>query len=203
MEFEQLKKTWASFDSRMQQQEGLKVTIIKEILVNKSDKALSRMINYNYFGLVLCIMTIPFLIWCITLVWPANFIKVMATVALVFMLFFMAMGIIQLKKLHRINFSIPVNENMYIVQKFNVFNKRYLMLSYAFAIVFVVVITVFALMFIDMELWRWWALAAALPLSVLLSIWEYKRMYRRNIDSIIKSLEELKELEEETEVLEP
>lgn len=196
MELEGLKEIWTSFDNRMQQQEGLKSTIIKEMLVNKSDRSLNRLINYNYFGVIFCIVMLPFLFWCWTLASAVNFIGwVMAPVALVFLFFSIIMGIIQLKKLHQVNFSLPVNENMYRMQKFNLFNKRYLMMSYIFAFVFVFVVIVIVLISAHIEPWRWWGLIAAIPFGIILSVWEYKRMYRRNIDSILKSLEELKELE--------
>lgn len=196
MEFEELKGIWTSFDNRMQQQEGLKLTIIKEMLVNKSDRALSRLINYSYFGVIFCIAMLPFLLWCWNIALSVNFIGwVMVPVAFVFLLFSIIMGIIQLKKLHQVDFSLPVNENMYRMQKFNLFNRRNLVIGYIFAFVFVLVVLIFTLSYGRIEFWRSWGFIAAIPLGIILSVWEYKRIYRRNIDSILKSLEELKELE--------
>lgn len=197
MELEKLKEIWTTLDNRMQQQEVLKTTLIKEMLINKSDKALNRLINYNYFGIFLLISMLPLLAWYWTVAISINFIGwVMVPVAFVFMFFALTMGIIQLKKLHQINFSLPINENMYIMRKFNLFNKRFLILGNIFGFLFVLAMIVIILISNRIELWRWWIIAAAIFLGTLISIWEYKRMYRRNIDSILKSLEELKELEE-------
>lgn len=197
MELEQLKEIWTSFDRRMQQQDGLNTTIIREMLIQKSDRALSRMINYNYFGIIVCIVIFPVLVWCWTVGLSLNFIgRFMVPIALVFMFFCIVMGILQLKQLHRINFSQPVNENMYRVQKISLFNKRYLLISYIFASVYILVIIVLTLIFVRIAPWRWWIAATAISVGILLAVWEYKRMYRRNIDSIMSSLEKLKELEE-------
>ena len=48
MELEELKTTWSSLDERMKKQEGLNAVIIKEMLIAKSDRGLSRLINYTY-----------------------------------------------------------------------------------------------------------------------------------------------------------
>ncbi|MDH6310704.1 hypothetical protein M2451_003529 [Dysgonomonas sp. PFB1-18] len=44
MELDELKNTWTSLDERLQKQEVLKETIIKEMLRSKSGKALGRLI---------------------------------------------------------------------------------------------------------------------------------------------------------------
>jgi len=198
MELDKLKEIWTSLDNRMQQQEVLKTTLIKEMLISKSDKALSRLINYSYFGLILMISMIPLMIWARQL--PGIISNVFNLIVIAFLLFGIITGIIQLINLHKINFSTPLNRNIYLVQKTNLFNKRVSFIAYIIAaILFVCVIIAMLNSPYWIQLWRWFAIITAIFIGGIGGYWEYKRMYRRNFNSILKSLEELKELEETEE----
>lgn len=195
MELEKLKEIWTSLDSRMQQQEVLKTTLIKEMLISKSDKALSRLINYSYFGLILIISLIPLMmrLWQL----PGIISNVFILILIVFLLFGVITGIIQLINLHKINFSNPLNQNIYLVQKTNLFNKRISFIAYIIAaILFVSVIIAMLNSPYGIQPWRWFVIITIVFVGAIAGYWEYKRMYRRNFNSILKSLEELKELEE-------
>ena len=61
MELEELKNTWNLINNRMMQKEGMEAAIIKEMLVAKSDKAFSRMTNYDYFSVIVCMGVIGLL----------------------------------------------------------------------------------------------------------------------------------------------
>lgn len=196
MELEELKGIWTSLDNRMQQQEVLKTTLIKEMLISKSDKALSRLINYSYFGIILCLALLPLMIWGWT--FPINFLaKILLTLVIPFIVLGLIIGIIQLVKLNKIDFTKFVNQNIYLVQKVNIFNKRYLFASYSIGFVLFILSLIIALINSShIEPWRWGVFCAIIPIGIIGAFWEYKRMYRRNFNSILKSLEELKELEE-------
>lgn len=195
MELEKLKEIWTSLDNRMQQQEVLKTTLIKEMLISKSDKALSRLINYSYFGLILIISMIPLMmrLWQL----PGIISNVFILILIVFLLFGVITGIIQLINLHKINFSTPLNQNIYLVQKTNLFNKRISFIAYIIAaVLFVSVIIAMLNSPYGIQPWRWFVIITIVFVGAIAGYWEYKRMYRRNFNSILKSLEELKELEE-------
>ncbi len=48
-------------------------------------------------------------------------------------------------------------------------------------------------------MWRWVAIIAVFLVVAVIAYWQYKKIYDKNIGSILKSLEELKELEEDNE----
>ena len=197
MELEKLKEIWTSLDNRMQQQEGLKAAIIKEMLINKSDKALSRLINYSYFGLILEMIGIPVLIWCWIYTYNVLY-KVLMFAVLLFVISGMVCVLIQLVKLNKVDFSMPVKNNSYIIQNVKIFNKRVNFSAYIIGIVLFITVLIMVLYgnLGKMESWRWMVITMAIPIGVIGSIWEYKRIYSRNFNSILKSLEELRELEE-------
>lgn len=199
MELEKLKEIWTSLDNRMKQQEVLKSTFIKEMLISKSDKALNRLINYSYFGLIMSLACIPFLIWISTLPGAFSIVKnVFIPIMLIFLVINTVIGISQLIKLHKIDLSQTVNKNINFVHKLNIFNKRsYLIFTaIAFLLVFIFIFILFILYSTYIAYWRWGICITAISVGIIFCFWEYKRIYRRNFNSILKSLEELKELEE-------
>ncbi|MDR2916661.1 MAG: hypothetical protein LBV74_17835 [Tannerella sp.] len=197
MELEQLKEIWTSLDNRMQQQEGLRSALIKEMLLSKSDKALSRLINYGYFGIILGFVSIPIIIWVYTVSLSLGILfRIIASVIVIYLTFHLIAGIFQLIKLHQVNFSNPVKSNIYIVEKLNIFNKRYLMISYVFALLIIFAAVSLTFFSRNIEYWRWGILIALVFAGTIGFFWEYKRIYRRNFNSILKSLDELKDLDE-------
>ena len=201
MELEKLKEIWTSLDDRMQQQEGLKTVIIKEMLLNKSDKALSRLINYIYFGVVITLCIIPVLFWFF-MYGPVNRGSVaisMIILTFLFLLWVITSGSIGLIMLLKIDFSKTVTSNIIMINKYKIFYKRINMVSYLFGVLLFALCFIAFFMFPHMESWRLVVIVFAIPVAVMVSYWEYKRFYIKNINSILKSLEELKELEEETD----
>ena len=196
MELEKLKEIWTSFDNRMQQQEGLKTTIIKEMLLSKSDKALSRLINYGYFGIVLVISCIPLLLWAFSFV-HTTMKTIIFLILFMLLIWTLAGGIFGLIKLHKIDFSKSMSSNIIIISKYKIFYKRGTLITYCIVALIVVLFNVdYFLLPYRMVFWRWAVVLFSLPISIVGGCWEYKRMGMKNIDSIIKCLEELKELEE-------
>ena len=110
MELEKLKEVWTSLDDRMNQQEGLKTAIIKEMLLSKSDKSLSRMINWGYFGLALSLCLTPALIWAYMYAYRVATTVAMFVSAFIIVFFVITLGIIGLVKLHKIDFSKSVRD---------------------------------------------------------------------------------------------
>jgi hypothetical protein len=201
MELEKLKEIWTSLDDRMQQQEGLKTAIIKEMLLSKSDKALSRLINYGFFSVVSTLCLIPLVFW----VFMYGPIYRIASTTPIFMcvfilsLWILISGSIGLIKLHKIDFSKTVSSNITEMNKYKIFLKRSTQVTKLLGVLIFVLCFITFFLLPQMEPWRMVALIFAIPVAVMAGYWEYKRFYIKNINSILKSLEELKELEEEAE----
>ena len=201
MELEKLKEIWTSLDNRMQQQEGLKTVIIKEMLLAKSDKALGRMINYGYLGMILLLCLVSLLIGMFTYfpIYHVDLLTPTIITALMLILLALAAGTIGLIKLHKIDFSKSVSYNITAINKYKVFYKRSTLIMYLFTVLFIVFIFISLSQLPYMEPWRLVGVLSSIPVGIILGYWEYKRMYMKNINSILNSLEELKELEEEVD----
>ncbi|MDL2214784.1 hypothetical protein LJC00_01180 [Dysgonomonas sp. OttesenSCG-928-M03] len=196
MELDELRNRWLSLDERLKKQEILKESIMREILHTKSDKALSRLISFEIFGIIILIFIIPVVVFAVKLHpnipgYTAFMYTVLAAVAAVLVwLFFKLYG------LSRINFSKPVSVNIRYINKYNIWIKK----EKLFTIILVLLLGsgcayFYARLNADFILWVCMT-CLFLGLSVL-SIWSYKKIYIKNISSIQKSLDELRDLKEE------
>ena len=196
MELEELKNTWNLINNRMMQKEGMEAAIIKEMLVAKSDKAFSRMTNYDYFSVIVCMGVIGLLTWQMNRIYFGPFKTVIFLLAIAFLIVSALRSIKNLLILHKINFSNPISDNIRLVQNYNIIVKRTRILNYSAAIIIVALAIIACLLSPNMEVWRWVAIAVSIVIRIVGAWWEYRHMYRKNIDSILKSLNDLKELEE-------
>jgi hypothetical protein len=196
MELEELKNRWSLLEKRLQSQDTLKEHVIREILLNRSEKGLGRMINYGYFGIALALGIIALFAWQMSVVSLGVFHTVLFSGIIILLVVCVIMETVNLITLHKMDFSKPVNHNLRLMQKHNISLKRQLIGAYVVAVMFAFFAVIAGLMTPNMELWRWCVFIASLGIGIAGGCWEYKRMYRRNMDSILRSLQELREIEE-------
>jgi hypothetical protein len=65
-----------------------------------------------------------------------------------------------------------------------------------FGLLISVLFTVIAI-FETIPAWQWAVICGISGLGIIHGRWEYKRMYRKNVNSILKDLDELKKMESE------
>lgn len=97
----------------------------------------------------------------------------------------------------KIDVTKDVGSNIYYMNRYNIQVKREkFAMKYFFGPLFgLFIIVAYAEINVKMSLWVF--LACLLILASVTSIWGYKKLYQKNIDSILDSLEELKELDED------
>jgi len=196
MELDDFKKTWGLINDRMKQKEKMDAAIIKEMLLARSDKAFSRIINYDFFSAIVCVAVIGLLIWQMNRFYFGPFKTGIFLFAIAFSIVGALRSIRNILILNKINFTNPVNENIRLVQHYNITVKRSRIINYSAAVILIALVVVACLLSPNMEMWRWIAIVISVVVGSIGAWWEYKQMYRKNIDSILKSLEELKDLEE-------
>jgi hypothetical protein len=197
MELDELKNAWTSLDERLNKQEKLKESIIREMLVAKLDKSLSRMINHGYVGIIVCLGIIPLFVWRMNQIYFGTFKTILFLLGITFAISGVILCIIELIKLYKIDFSKPVSNNIRLLQNHKIWLKRQNMGVYIVVSILIILAVIAGLLSPNMELWRWVGIAVFVCIGIAGAFWEYKHFYGKNIASILKSLEALKELEEE------
>lgn len=197
MELEELKNTWQSLNESLNKQEILKENILKEIIHAKADKSLNRLSNYEWFGLIVVIIVLPLPLFMM----KQDFSILQTILTWVFTIALIHAFISQIWKIYaltKVNFSNPVSENIKLINRFNIYVKKERMSGYiALPLVMIFIGETFRISHIAIKREEFMLLIIVLGAAIVFSIWQYNKFYKRNIHSILKSLDELKELKEE------
>jgi len=195
MELDDLKNTWASLDDRLKKQEVLKESIMKELLQTKSDKALNRLIAYEVSGVIVLLLVIPLIIYGmdfrVDLPEYTAFMYCMLVISIIGIIW----QALKVYGLMQIDFSKVISNNILYTNKYNIKIKREKMFMLFFIPVLALSI-VFLYVRLNANAVLWTFMVCGLIGASLYTYWSYKKLYDKNIASILKSLDELKELEE-------
>ncbi|NDV45572.1 hypothetical protein D0T49_00700 [Paludibacter sp. 221] len=198
MEIDELKKIWVSLDQQIGKQNIVKENILKEVILAKSDKALSRLLNFDIFGLVLTIAVIPFLLFVLSQdVLKPEILRILLWFFIAYMIIDLVPMIWRMVLLSKVDFSKDVAGNIKNIQRYNVFIRVEKTITFVVIMPILIFYLVFPVFSMNLELWRAGALIGACLVTILFAYWQYKRVYDKNISSMLKSLEELRDLKEE------
>jgi len=198
MELSELKNTWTVLEEQLKKNEMLNKQIVQEVLYKKSNKSLNRLINVDFIGLIVVLVAIPVCIWGYNQPGIENILSVK--------IFFIAMAVIcmltaawyvyKLKYALKINFSKNVKDNIYCINKYTILLKKEKLATYFGLVPIITLLGAFCYYELKASFSLWVFLIVAITFAVVAEYWLYKRYYDTNIQSIKKSLDEMKELEE-------
>ncbi|MBK5719364.1 hypothetical protein JGH11_00630 [Dysgonomonas sp. Marseille-P4677] len=195
MEINELKDTWLLLDDRLKKQEIFNENIIKEMLYTKADKSLNKLINAELIGLIIVLLVIPVILHCINnkIDLPEYNIFLWAMIPICILL--IIWQALKIYKLTRIDFFKAISNNIKHTNGYNIWIKREKMVMILFVpILFLSITYIYAQLNLNYTLR---GLMACIGLvTIIFTCWSYKKLYDKNIKSILKSLDELKELKE-------
>lgn len=199
MEVNELKNTWTVLEEQLKKNELLNKQVIQEMTVKKSNKSLNRLINMDFLCLVIVLLCIPLCVWgykghCCGNILSANILGIALLAVCIISVFWYAY---KLTILMKINFSKEVKQNMYAINKYIILLKKEKLITYFILIPVLGILAAFLYYELKANFTLWIFLIAMLIVAVVGEYWLYKRYYDTNIQSLRKSLEEIKELEEE------
>lgn len=197
MELDDLKNTWTQLEIKMKEHQMFNEKIVKEMHKNRYNKSLSQLINYAFIGCIVSLVAIPILIHRVSTIYfgPFKTILFMLGIAVVLCAFIFSAA--NLRLLYKIDFSKPVNHNIALTRKYQIRIRKQNAIAYISITILIVLAIIAILLTPNMELWRWFGIAGIVIIGIVSAIWENKRMYKKNINSILESLDEIKELEED------
>ena len=163
-----MKNTWNLLNRRLDEDKLLKESLIREIIQRKADRVINKLINYDIFSVVTLLLLIPLMVYC----------------------YFWFGG-------KFVTWDIYIIYGIIIcLNRYNICVRREkLFANFVFGPVFVfLAICMFIEMKARFDLWVF--LICMVALASLTTYWTYKRIYDKNITSILRSFNEIKELEE-------
>jgi hypothetical protein len=201
MNLEELKNVWASMDERLGKQELLKENIIREMIRDKSNRLLRKLLNSEISGLAICLFSIPATVALLYIEhfrvhtqWGGQvFVWTMVVICSAKVIW----SLIKIAKLMKVDFTKNVRTNSLIINKYMIWGKKEVIVAIIMIpVMYFMGIWMYALLNVHAVLWI--SLICALLFGTLLTVYS-KRMYDRNINALRQNLEELKELEDDNE----
>jgi hypothetical protein len=199
MELEELKTAWTSVNERLKKQEMLNTRMVEEMLKNKSSRSLNKLKSFEVFNASI-ILFIPLCIWLLNDPHFVNttFPKIIFIVCIALCLLAVIGSFYTLKKyLLKIDFSENIKDNIQCVNRYSIFYRKGKMISLFVILPILSLLGILSYYELKASFQLWVFLFVALILMFGITIWIYKAIYEKSIQTIKKSLEELSELEEE------
>jgi hypothetical protein len=199
MDLDELKNTWTILDERLKKNEMLNKQIIQEMLYKKSNKSLNWLIGFDLFSIIIILLVIPLLVWLYNSP-PFNRL-LFPKITFAFSIAICILGVIwyfyKLKYLMNIDFPKIIRDNIHYMNKYSIMIKQEKIINYICLIPVIYVLVILSYYELKATFSLWVFLFTGLIVATMISYWSYKKIYDSNIQSIKKSLEELKELKEE------
>ena len=196
MELEELKVSWTELDDKLKKSEALNEVIVLEMMKNKAQVSISKLINMEYMVLLAAIIMFPRSVSKLINSPDVHLLDVvMRSVILVTFIIIIICIIYNIILLKRVDISKKISENIYNINKYNITRKRG-----------GIIITV--MLFIMLVLFLWivalggrliaFIIVGSFVISIIAFIyWASKRsIHQKTIDSIIESFNEIKDLED-------
>jgi len=198
MELNELKNRWMVLEEQLKKNGTLNRQIIQEMLYKKSNKSLKRLINVDLLSAIVLALIIPVCVWLLDISCFGNILslKIITIVCIIICIVGIIWYCYKLKCLLKINFSNSIKDNMYSVNKYTIMVRQEKIANYILmAILSPLAIYLYYEFKASFSLWTF--LVVCLTVGTALIYWIYKRFYNTNLQIIKKSLDEMKELEEE------
>jgi 4-hydroxybenzoate polyprenyltransferase len=197
MELDNLKEAWAELDNRLKRNEELKESIILEMMQSKAGKLVNRFIIWEMISFALLLLLIPFCIFAVDRfggkIWTWDIFMYFLAAVCFFGTFWSAY---KLHGLMKIDLLKNVGNNIYFVNRYNIQLKREKKITDCFVGPVFVILFAFILVALKATLPMWTLGICVFASCGLVTYLLFKR-YRKNIDSILRSLDEIRELKEE------
>jgi hypothetical protein len=202
MDLEELKSLWASVDERLGKQELVKESIIREMIRDKSNKSLRKLLNYEIFSLGVCLFVLPVIVSLLYIdhfrVYTQWVGKVFVGVMIVICSAAAIWSLIKIAKLMKVDFTKNVRSNSLIISRYSIWiGKEKIVTICLTPVCCFLCIWLYTLVHVNVATWT--GGICGLLFGLFLTFYIYKRVYGRNIEVVRQSLEELKDLEEEKE----
>jgi hypothetical protein len=195
MELDEMKTAWKEMDERLERREMLSAAYIKESIAARSQRSVSRFLNYEMISAAIALAAMPFVVWKYGTLPAGSFdgMKLVMSVFLLLLPLLFVWQIIKIVPLFKLDMSKGVKDNIARVRRYELYalyEKRFSLLFFPLLIVCITawVATVGA------AAWWWAGWGGATLFVVFFTIWYYKKFYADNMGAIKRGLDELKDL---------
>jgi len=194
MELHELKNTWTVLDEQLKKNENLNFKL-QEVLLKKSDNSLQKLFDKNIFSAIVATLLLLICSYASIYSFIENdflSMKVFYTIGAGIAIYALIRCFYEIKYLNKIDFSNSIKDNLMYIYKFEILNKRGRLIGLCIGLPILFSTMIYCFYEHTMHHGALVGFVAGLGLG----LWLYKKIVKRNIQSIKESLEELKELKD-------
>lgn len=196
MELEDMKKRWDQLDARLSQTQMTNDIIIKEMIGQRSSRSLSNLIGFEVSAIVILPLVMAF---CILIPYWVNlhpFTRTFLYTLIPVIILQLIWQVFKVAYLMKVDTSDALIDNIRRINRYKVFIKyeKVALMMGLVPILILAVIIQYAIVGAPLVFWVFAVIMFALVISG--SLFSYKRLYAKYIESIRSSLEELRDLEQ-------
>ena len=196
MELEELKVSWTELDDKLKKCEALNEVIVLEMMKNKAQVSVSKLIDNEYMTLLTPIIMLPHLVS--KLINPRDTYildVIMEYLILIMFILLLICTINSLVLLKRIDISKRISVNIYNINKYNIRRKRGVIIG---AVMLFIYLVLFLWIVVQEDSLMALIVVGSFVISIIAFLyWASKRAFhQKKIDSIIESFNEIKDLED-------
>lgn len=197
MELEEMKNVWELLNRKLEEDKSLKESLILRMIQTKANKSVNKLINYDILSFVILLLLIPslaygyhryggqFIMWDIYVLY-----------AMLLCLSGVFWYVYKIQLLMKVDLSQKISENIYRTNRYNIWIKREkFLMNIIFGPIFVL-LAVLMLIEMNARFDLWICVVCLFVLALVTTYWSYKRIYDKNVASILKSFDEIRDLEE-------
>ena len=193
MELDEMKTAWQELDRRLDRQETLSETFIRESIAARSQRSVNRFLAYELIGAVVMLFVIPFVLWTIAGAGMPSETKLFLKVLFPLLPVTLVWQLVKTYTLFKVDISGNMKSVARMVQRYELYALYEKRVSYfLILLIFTGAIVVYAAL--RMPLWSWIAMTGLVTAAVLYCVWYYKKFFAANMAAIKRGLEELRDL---------
>jgi len=190
-----MKNAWHDLNERLDRQEMLSQTFIRESIAARSQRSVNKFLNMEIAGAAVCPLVIPFVVRQYGLPWAADYPGMRAAIlfCMVLLALLFVWQLIKVMILARIDMSKDMKSNILRTRRYELYamtEKR--VMIFLMPVMLAGVVALRAMW--GTALWFWMLMVGMVAVGVLFIVWYYKKFFSANISAIKRGLEELKDL---------
>jgi len=199
MNLDELKEAWTALDNKLRKNEELKEMIILEMIKKKAGRIVNRFIVWEIISVVVLLFVLPFCVYWLDRNGGKYLIgDILLCYSLAICIIYPIWGIFKIHGLMKFDFLKDIGSNIFCINRYNIQIKCENKIFWVFIwpVIMILIILHFSFMTKTLPLWMLFFMISWVVMGTLLSYWTYKK-YNKDITSILRSLDEIKELKEE------
>lgn len=196
MELDEMKNAWRELDQRLDRQQTLSETFIRESISARSQRSVNKFLNVEIIGAAAILAAIPLIVRQHGMPWTEKIpgLRILLVANLVLLLLLFVWQLIKILPLFKIEMSKSVSDNIACVKRYERYALREKRATIISAPPLFIALFIWRASVSNDAPWYWALLAGIVIIGALFTVWYYKKFFANNMRAIKRGLEELKDL---------